>query len=340
MASSPSIPDPNQAAVAGMQADVSNFPFEWMINSLAQEGGKATINGQTYDFTGQGNAQQALTQSAQTDQALLNLQNQYGSQFIQQGLNNLQQSDPIGYAARQQLGNAVISGAENIPPAQPLAVDLQNQAAGLAQNAGQLDPQTLQQVQQGVRAGQVGGGIYLGNAPAAQEANAVVGAADTLQGQQQNAALNYLQSGVSPQDVQYRHIQQSLSNLGAFQNGQTPEAQFGELSAAGNGAAPFSTPNYSTPATLKPGAAAQTGINFANTNYATGQQLANPFLSGLSVGANTFSALGNLGSAFGGLNLPTNLSAYTNPSAYNAATNFGQVPTVGNGVAEGVNVPG
>ena len=72
----------------------------------------------------------------------------------------------------------MLAGAQNIPAAQPLAVDLQNQVSNLAQNAGQLDPATLQQVQQGARAGQVGSGIYLGNAPASQEANAVVGAAD------------------------------------------------------------------------------------------------------------------------------------------------------------------
>jgi hypothetical protein len=330
-----------------MQADVANFPLEWMVNSLAQEGGQATINGQNYNFTGLGNAQQALTQSAQADQAQLALQQQYGPAYVQQALSELQQADPTGYAARQQLGNAVVSGAQNIEPAQPLSVDLQNQVNNLAQNAGQLDPEALQQVQQGVRAGQAGSGIYLGNAPASQEAGAVVGAADQLQNQQQSAAESYLAAGVSPQDVQYRRIQQSLSNLGAFQNNQTPEAQFGELSAAGQGAAPFSVPNYSTPTTLNPSSAAQTGIGFANANYQTSQQLANPWLSGLSIGANGFNAASNFGSSLGqlgGTGMPTSNSVFDtypdNPSPYDAATNFGMVPTVGTGLQPGVNVPG
>ena len=140
--------------------------------------------------------------------------------------------------------------------------------------------------------------------------------------------MNYLQSGVSPQDVQYRHIQQALSNLGAFQNGQTPEAQFGQLSAAGNGAAPFATPNYSTPAGLNPGAAAQTGINFANTNYQTSQQLANPFLSGLTTGVNTFSALNNLGGALG--NMTSAITPAYLDSLVNSNPNYlGQTSTAG-----------
>jgi hypothetical protein len=105
--------------------------------------------------------------------------------------------------------------------------------------------------------------------------------------------LNYLKSGVSPEDVEYRRIQQALSNLGAFSNGTSPQAQFGSVSGAQQQAAPFNPVNYQTPAATNPNAAA-TGMQFANNMYDINQQQANPFLSGLSTGLNSFNALSNL----------------------------------------------
>ena len=277
-------PDPNQAAIAGIEQDVSNFPNEWMVNALSQMGGKATIGGNQYDFTGLGNADVSGKVSDQMAQALLDIQNNYGSAYIQQRLADLKQSDPTGYAARQQLFDKITSDAEANPD-RPMATELQGQVNDMLKNSGQLDEQGKQQVEQGVRAGQVSKGIYLGNAPASQEASAVVGAADNLKAQQQGAAQSYLNAGISPEDVQYRRIQQSLSNLGAFVNGTTPEAQFGSLSGAQNGAAPFNPVNYSTPASLMPmNGAAQTGINFQNSVYQTNQSQANPWLTGLNLG--------------------------------------------------------
>src|ERR1017187_1373125 len=107
--SKPSIPDPNKAAVAGASADLANFPFQYMINSLAQTGGSANIAGQNYDFTGLGNADVAGQMSGQMAQALLDIQNNYGSQYVQQRLADLQQSDPTGYAARQQLFDKILA---------------------------------------------------------------------------------------------------------------------------------------------------------------------------------------------------------------------------------------
>lgn len=295
--SAPSPPNPNTAAIAGATADIGNFPFETFINSLSQTGGKANIGGTNYDFTGLGNAQQSNTLSDQSAQALLDIQNNYGSQYVQQRLADLQQSDPTGYAARQQLFNSILADSQQNPD-RPLATDLQNQVTQTLQGAGQLDSQGLQQVQQGVRAGQVSNGIYLGNGPASQESSAVVNASDAQQQAQQQEGINYLQSGVSPQDVDYRRIQQSLSNLGAFTNNQTPEAEFGQLSAAGNGAAPFSTPNYSNPASINP-SDANTGQSFANAQYGLNSGYAatqgNPFLTGLTTGINTLGTAAKLG---------------------------------------------
>lgn len=293
----PSPLNPSDAAIAGIVGDISNFPQNWFTNAAAQQGSPVTIGGKTYDFTGLGNADISNALSDQAAQALLDIQNNYGSGYIQQRLADLKQSDPTGYAARQQLFDKILSDSQANPD-RPMANDLQTQVNDELQNSGHLDEQGLQEVQQGVRGQQVARGIYRGNAAASQEAGAVVNASDALKTGQQNQALQYLQSGVSPSDVAYRRIQQSLSNLGAFVNGQTPEAQFGSVSAAGNGAAPFNAPNYSTPAQLNPGAGA-TGLNQANAIY--GQQAgvyqnqSNPWLAGASLGVSGLNTLGNLG---------------------------------------------
>lgn len=305
MGDSPKIPDANQAAIAGVKADVSNFPQEYIVNAAAQQGGKVTIGGKTYDFTGLGNADQSAAATRAMDQAQLEIQQKYGPGYIAQSLADLQQSNPTGVAARNQLSDSIISDSKN-PIVSPLAQQTQDQVSSMLDSAGNLDPQALEQIQQGVRGQQVQNGITLGNAPANQEADAVVAAGDTLRAQQQGAAENYLASGVSPEDVQYRQIQQSLSNLGAFVNGQTPEAQFGQLSGASSGAAPVATPNYTTPATLNQNAG-QYGINFANQSYNTSQENSNPWLAGLSTLTTGANALANTG-VFNSAAQPANIN--------------------------------
>ena len=339
---SPKVPDQNEAAIAGAQADLANYPQNYMVNALAQMGGRQTINGKTYDFTGQGNADQSAKMSDQMAQALLDIQKNYGADYVKQRLADLQQSDPAGYAARKQLFDSIIADS-NANPNRPMATALQSQVNDMLGTAGQLDQQALQEVQQGVRGQQQGRGITLGNAPANEENMAVVGASDNLRSQQQQAAQQYLSSGISPEDVTYRRIQQSLSNLGAFQNNQTPEAQFGQLSGAQNGAAPFNPVNYQNPASTNPGSAAQ-GLGFANSIYATNtgyaESQANPWLTGLSTGINAAGAFGNMG-AFGNgpnstwSNLPnrSQLTSFTGGAGPVAAPATGgsfQMPAFGN----------
>jgi len=302
--SSPKIPDPIKAQIAGVTADAANFPFEWMINSLAQTGGHQTIGGRDYDFTGLGNADQSYAISDAMAQTMLDIQANYGAEFIKQRLANLQQSDPNGYAARKELFDRILADSQAHPD-RPMAEDLQQQVTGMLEGAGKMDKQMTEQVQQGVRGHQVSRGIYLGNAPAAEEATAVVGAADQLRTEQQDEALNYVKSGVSPEDVEYRRIQQALGNLGAFTHGQSPQAQFSSVSGAQNQGAPFNPVNYQTPAGLNPNAG-QVGQQFANGIYQANQQQANPFTSGLSLGLNTYNA---------GMNIWGN-QPHVNPTQY------------------------
>jgi hypothetical protein len=296
---SPSIPDPNKAAQAGAIADLSNFPFKQQIDALAQMGGKATINGQTYDFTGLGNAAVDNKVSDQMAQAMLDIQKNYGPAYIKQRLADLQQSDPTGYAARKQMFDKILADAQANPD-RPMAADTQKQITDLLSQGSNLTTgpnSETEAVQQGVRGQQVANGIYLGNAPASQEATAIVNAGDQMQQERQQKALGFLQSGVSPEDVTYRRIQQSLSNLGSAINGTSPVAQFSSLSGAQTGAAPFAPGNVQSPS-LNPNAALNGMQNAADiysgkVNWAASQ--ANPWTTGLATATNAYSALNNAG---------------------------------------------
>jgi hypothetical protein len=324
MASSPNIPDPNAAAVAGALAQAGTFPFQQYIDYLAQTGGAANVGGTNYNFTGLGNAQQNAALSQAMLPAELNIQQQYGPQYVQQALANLRQANPNAVAARQQEFSNIASNAQATPN-RPMATGLQNQILALAGQGSNLTTgpnSETEAVQQGVRGQQVANGIYLGNAPASQEAAAVVNVGDQQQQQRQQQALDFLQSGVSPEDVTYRRVQQSLSNLGNAINGQTPEAQFQSLSGAASGAAPFNTagvqsPSVNTNSALQ-GLQNASEIYGGNVNWAENQ--ANPWtvgLSSLAGSANILNSSGALG----------NLSNVLTPAP---TVNYGQYASPGN----------
>ena len=304
----PKIPNPNAAAAAGLKQQIADYPFTDIISQLQQTGGDATLinpatgKPQDYNFTGAGTAENQNQVSAQMAQVLLNIQQGYGAAFIQQRLQDLQQADPTGYAAYGQLFDQIQKDIQQTPPDMPLSQTTQSAIQGVLTNSQSLSPEALAQVQNQARAGNVASGVYLGNAPAQTEANAVVNATDQQNQQAQDAAEKYLSSGVTPEDIQFRATQQNAADLGAFINGQTPTAQFGSLSGASGGAAPYPNTGYSQP-TLNEGQAAQQGINESNSIYGIQNQISqgqvNPFSFGLNLagqGVNLYN------SAFGGTN--------------------------------------
>lgn len=297
----PQVPDYGAAAAQGISANLENYPLQQLVTSASQMGGKVTINGKVYDFTGLGQADNAAAMSDKMAQTLLDIQQNYGPQYIQQRLDELKQSDPQGYAARQDLFDKILQQSKE-QPNRPLAEDLQSSIVGQLQSAGKLDKRGLEEVQQAVRGSQIANGNYLGHAAEAQESGAVVGASEALRDNQQQQGLGFLNSGVTPEDVEYRRIQQSLSDLGAFQNGQTPTAQFRSVSAAGNGAAPFAGGDYNLVRT-NPNAGDQ-GISNANAIYGGQmnwyQNQTNPYLATASTAVSAGNAGLNLGWKPGG----------------------------------------
>lgn len=233
--SAPKIPDVGKAAVAGIQADSELQPFKYLIEAASAMGKPVVIDGKTYDFTGLGNADTARVVSDKMAQTLLDLQREKSPQIIAQRIEELKAADPQGYAARKTLFDRIVADARANPD-RPLANDLQQQMQDeLAKGVGFSDAKQAEQVREASRGGAVQRGIFLGNAPTAQEAKDVVRAGESLRNTREQAALDMLQSGIAPEDVAYRRMQQSLGNLASFQNGQTPTAQFGQVSGAANG---------------------------------------------------------------------------------------------------------
>lgn len=291
--SKPKAPKPvdyQDAARQGVYAGLETYPTQYLVDAAARTGDKVTIDGKTYDFTGLGDAATAGAVSDKMAQTLLDIQRSLGPRQIQERIDELKASDPEGYAARQQLFDRIMADA-NAQPDRPLAEDVQNQITSILNNAGKLDARGREQVSGQVRGGQIHNGIYLGNAATEQEAGAQVAAADNLRNQQQQEAMQFLQSGASPEDVAYRRLQQSIADLGNFTNGATPTAEFGSLSSAGNGAVPFIGGGPGPmPANLgNLGASFNQNLYSGQVNWAQNQ--VNPWIAGISTGVSGLNAL-------------------------------------------------
>lgn len=284
--SSVKVPNAAKSAAAGIQADLEQQPFNYLINAASQLGNKITIGGKEYDFTGLGDADTSAVISDQMAQVLLDLQKEKSPQIIAQRLAELQAADPEGYAARKTLFDKILEYATNNPD-RPISSELQNSLQDeLAKGVGFDDARQKEQVTESVRGKQIKNGIILGNAPAREEAGAVLDAGESLRSQRQQDALSFLQSGQSPEDIAYRQFQQNLNNLGSFVNGQSPTQQFQQVGNASNGPIDLTGQGVNTN-TFNPNAAGQ-GISSAFSQFNTQQQYqnaqANPYLSGLSIG--------------------------------------------------------
>lgn len=288
----PETPDYAEAARQAVYADLETYPTRYLVDAAARSGQRVSVGGKEYDFTGLGQADTVGAMSDQMAQTLLEIQRGMGPQLIEQRLRQLQQADPEGYAARRQLFDQIVADAKANPD-RPIAENLQQSIVGELQNAGRLDAKQTQEVQNQVRNSQVGKGNYLGNAAIAQEARGVVGASEQQRSKQQAQALDFLNSGVTPEDIEYRRMQQAIGNLTNFANSTTPTAQFQGLSGAGNQSVPFWGGGQSNVVT-NPNAAQQ-GANNALGIYSNqlnwSNQQANPWLAGISTGASTFGAM-------------------------------------------------
>jgi hypothetical protein len=209
---------------------------------------------------------------------------------IQSYLNLYGQVDPTGLAARQQLGTALA----------------QESALGT-----QLDPETLREITQGTREGQIARGNIYGTPALVQEAMTRGEAGLAMQQQRQQALQSYLSSGQDIGSVANQLYQAGLANyanqynqyLGGWSAGQQNlrAAQSAAGGYLGSGVTPYqAAAGYLNTAQNQAASAAQGGPVFSPqgpSGYYTGagtssfpqygldiSQLSNQWLQGLNYG--------------------------------------------------------
>lgn len=234
------------------------------------------------DFTGQGDVQKESDNAREMARAVLENQQKYGVDYVNEAKRQLELSDPTGTAGRKQLYEMVMDDLQSPAPERPVASELDSQIAEQLRS-DKLPQDVSDEVKKAVL-----------NSTIADQ-----GLTDSIQSKlqeegetgnriaDQQRMLQWLTSGATQQDVEYRRKQQAMSNVSNFLAGRTPQAQFGQLSGAQQGA----SPNATAPSLPNFGNAGQDqAIQGASQQYATRVQAAadqvNPWLVGLSSAMN------------------------------------------------------
>jgi hypothetical protein len=251
----PLAPDYAAAANAAIQADINNLP---QLNAAALQTDQANL-AQLAPLQQQNQLNSALA-SANT---ALQVQQQYGPQFNALAQQVLQQSDPTGYAARQQLANAVLQGL--------------NQGSS-------LDPDFVNQLQQQIRGAQAARGNILGDAPANAENLYIGNAALGLQQQRLNNALSYVNSPT---------LASQYAALSGAQNGPAPFAPqpFPTTGVTVNPNDAALGTQYGLGVYNGQNSAYDAGLNYTSSLYHTNVNAPNPWLQGLGLASNTGTSL-------------------------------------------------
>lgn len=234
---------------------------------------------ETYDadFTGKGDADVDALLSHQMNQAQLELEQKYGPAYIEQAQKELQQSDPLGYQARQLLAQKINEQTQRKNYDRPVSTALDAQISDeIAKNGHTTASDDALAKQALASRADVDPALITEMLNTGMEGQ-------KRREMEQQKTLSYLSSGTTPEDVNYRRTQQNLANESAFLAGRTPTAEFGQLSGAQNGPAPFRTPQLpeynAQEAGAYPGYVAQSYNNqVRNVNSQV-----NPWLMGISV---------------------------------------------------------
>ena len=275
--SSPKPPDPPDLAAANeaaVYADVETLPIRKMIESAAALGTSVTYTDpqtgeqKTADFTGFGDIDQSraqlefMAESASTiAKSQLDVQKEFGEEFIKQRIKELELSDPQGTEIRRMLGEEAKKDLE----------------AGYG-----LGDELRQEVTQAVRGAQAARGNIMGDANAAAEAFAVGDAAIRLRQQRLANAASFL-SGITP-----------VAQFGAISGAQQGAAGFNPMGIQqGIGVNPNSMQIGATFAQQSYQQQSQNAFNSAKMNpWNT--------VLGAAAGAATSAVTGGIGSVMGG----------------------------------------
>ncbi len=210
---------------------------------------------QDLDFTGYGTAD--IEGKKARDQADLELElgKKYGVDFATQNRLLQEQADPLGTQARAKEYELM----QQDQPVSPLSGQLNDQILAQVKAGRGVDPMSRALMERSLAEANAarGGGLSAGDVADSMSTGASGEArlrAATDKGSQ------FLASGQTPEDLDFKRQQQKISNMGAFVHGQTPQSQFGNIRQAGTGATPV--------------AGAQAGAQMPNNAGQVGQQFA------------------------------------------------------------------
>jgi hypothetical protein len=278
----PPAPDYAAANRAGVEADIATLPQRRLIEAQARAGEGI--------FAGLGDADITAAESDKLAGAALALRQKYGTDFINQSLRELEQSDPQGAAARRQLFAMV---SQDAPGPSATALEMDRQISEQLAAGGGLTDDIRREVEQASLANQTAAGNVYGMAPAFQRVMEIGTAAENRRRANQASAAAWLSSGSAPDDVTYKRTQQKMGNLGAFMSGQTPTAQFSSLTGAQAGAVP--NQSYGPLKTNVNQNAGAQSAQFAQQNYAQemgwASQQQNPWVTGIGLGIKAIAAI-------------------------------------------------
>jgi len=271
-----------QTKLLTLQNQLKGIPAQGGTVYLDSQGKIADASNALLDFKGYGTADIEGKLAGQYADIQQNLGEKYGTQFAEEAAKEAALADPQGTAARKAEYDLIQKGINNPPPINPLSTSLESGIDSQLKAGRGLDPMSQQLLDASVAKANAARG---GGASASDiEQSMSTGAAGQAR---LEAALaksqGFLNSGATPEDIAYRREQQNLSNLGSFVGGTTPEAQFRNLSSAGQGAAPFQPgqPAPQLPANAGSGGDAYS-ISAYNANARNATQQANPWMAGLS----------------------------------------------------------
>ena len=199
----PQAPDYAAANREAIEADIETLGTRKRVEQAARLGRSVydPDTNKTYDFTGLGDSElgreQAKVNAETADltaQSILDIQRKYGGEFNKEALKRLEESDPEGFKARQDLAKQV---------REDLLL------------GSSLSPQAQRDVEEYVRGAQAARGNILGNAATAQETMAKFEVGEKLKQQRLANASGYVLG--TPLTAQYQNISGAQNQAAPFQ---------------------------------------------------------------------------------------------------------------------------
>ena len=250
------------------------------------------------DFTGIGDADLQAKMARNNAQTGLDISREFAPQYIAEAKRQQALADPQGTEARKLLYQRTQDEINRVPD-RPVSTLLDSQITSSLNDQNKLSGDSSDLVRKALAAR-----VGMGDAPTSDIVGRLESGpeGDARSAMRRSQALGYISSGAAPTDVAYRKSQQDMSSLGSFLRGETPTAQFQQLSGAQQGAAPISRAPTAVNANPNAGAqGAQNTLSQSGQQFTQASQTPNPWFTGLGLAIKGAAAYNNgrQGTGFG-----------------------------------------